>query len=114
MSRESARPVSVLVAAAAAHEVGVAGHPHQLDAGAPGQGVFAVAPDDLHRALARRLHPGQRNSLDALCKRYAVDNAGREFHGALLDQLTSWGLSPAEPRLDMLHLNIALTSENAP
>jgi DNA polymerase-3 subunit epsilon len=36
-------------------------------------------------ALARRLHPGQRNSLDALCKRYAVDNAGREFHGALLD-----------------------------
>ena len=36
-------------------------------------------------ALARRMHPGQRNSLDALCKRYAVDNAGREFHGALLD-----------------------------
>jgi len=35
--------------------------------------------------LARRLHPGQRNSLDALCKRYAVDNTGREFHGALLD-----------------------------
>ena len=36
-------------------------------------------------ALARRLHPGQRNSLDALCRRYGVDNAGREFHGALLD-----------------------------
>jgi DNA polymerase-3 subunit epsilon len=36
-------------------------------------------------ALARRLHPGQRNSLDALCRRYAVDNAGREYHGALLD-----------------------------
>ena len=36
-------------------------------------------------ALARRMHPGQRNSLDALCKRYAVDNTGREFHGALLD-----------------------------
>ncbi|MDP2322450.1 MAG: DNA polymerase III subunit epsilon [Gammaproteobacteria bacterium] len=36
-------------------------------------------------AVARRLHPGQRNSLDALCKRYNVDNAGREFHGALLD-----------------------------
>lgn len=36
-------------------------------------------------ALARELHPGQRNSLDALCKRYAVDNSGREFHGALLD-----------------------------
>jgi DNA polymerase III subunit epsilon len=35
--------------------------------------------------LARRLHPGQRNSLDALCKRYAVDNSRRELHGALLD-----------------------------
>ena len=35
--------------------------------------------------LARELHPGQRNSLDALCKRYHVDNSGREFHGALLD-----------------------------
>ena len=36
-------------------------------------------------ALARQLHPGQRNSLDALCKRYAVDNSARELHGALLD-----------------------------
>lgn len=36
-------------------------------------------------ALARRLHPGQRNSLDALCRRYGVDNSGRDFHGALLD-----------------------------
>ncbi len=36
-------------------------------------------------ALARGLHPGQRNSLDALCKRYAVDNSERELHGALLD-----------------------------
>jgi len=35
--------------------------------------------------LARQLHPGQRNNLDALCKRYAVDNANRELHGALLD-----------------------------
>jgi DNA polymerase-3 subunit epsilon len=35
--------------------------------------------------LARSLHPGQRNSLDALCKRYSVDNARRELHGALLD-----------------------------
>jgi len=35
--------------------------------------------------MARRLHPGQRNSLDALCKRYNIDNTGREFHGALLD-----------------------------
>jgi DNA polymerase-3 subunit epsilon len=36
-------------------------------------------------ALARRMHPGQRNSLDALAKRYQVDNSGRELHGALLD-----------------------------
>ena len=36
-------------------------------------------------ALARELHPGQRNSLDALCKRYGVDNSRRELHGALLD-----------------------------
>ncbi|MFO1352263.1 MAG: DNA polymerase III subunit epsilon [Gammaproteobacteria bacterium] len=36
-------------------------------------------------ALARRLHPGQRNSLDALCKRYGIDNSRRELHGALLD-----------------------------
>jgi DNA polymerase-3 subunit epsilon len=35
--------------------------------------------------LARRLHPGQKASLDALCKRYSVDNSGRELHGALLD-----------------------------
>ena len=36
-------------------------------------------------ALARDLHPGQRNSLDALCKRYGVDNSARDLHGALLD-----------------------------
>ena len=35
--------------------------------------------------LARRMHPGQRNSLDALCKRYSVDNSRRDLHGALLD-----------------------------
>jgi DNA polymerase-3 subunit epsilon len=65
----------------------------QLDPGLVGPGIAGTEPlrisgictvlDTL--ALARRLHPGQRNSLDALCKRYAVDNAGREFHGALLD-----------------------------
>lgn len=35
--------------------------------------------------LAKDLHPGRRNSLDALCERYAVDNSGRTLHGALLD-----------------------------
>lgn len=36
-------------------------------------------------AMARQMHPGQRNSLDALCKRYQVDNSHRDLHGALLD-----------------------------
>lgn len=35
--------------------------------------------------LARQKHPGQKNSLDALCKRYEIDNSGRSLHGALLD-----------------------------
>lgn len=35
--------------------------------------------------MAREKHPGQRNSLDALCKRYEVDNSNRQLHGALLD-----------------------------
>jgi DNA polymerase-3 subunit epsilon len=35
--------------------------------------------------LARQMHPGQRNSLDALCKRYFIDNSQRDLHGALLD-----------------------------
>jgi DNA polymerase-3 subunit epsilon len=36
-------------------------------------------------SLAREMHPGQRNNLDALCKRYGVDNSHRDLHGALLD-----------------------------
>lgn len=35
--------------------------------------------------MARAKHPGQKNNLDALCKRYGVDNSQRELHGALLD-----------------------------
>ena len=35
--------------------------------------------------LARQKHPGQRNNLDALCKRYEIDNSHRSLHGALLD-----------------------------
>lgn len=35
--------------------------------------------------LAKRKHPGQRNSLDALCKRYQIDSSHRDLHGALLD-----------------------------
>ena len=36
-------------------------------------------------ALARHKHPGQKNNLDALCRRYSVDNSSRQLHGALLD-----------------------------
>lgn len=35
--------------------------------------------------LARKMHPGQKNNLDALCRRYGIDNSHRELHGALLD-----------------------------
>lgn len=35
--------------------------------------------------MAREMHPGQKNSLDALCKRYEIDNSHRDLHGALLD-----------------------------
>lgn len=36
-------------------------------------------------ALAKQMHPGQKNNLDALCRRYGIDNSHRELHGALLD-----------------------------
>lgn len=36
-------------------------------------------------SLARKKHPGQKNNLDALCKRYEIDNSNRQLHGALLD-----------------------------
>ena len=45
--------------------------------------VCACVTDTL--ALARELHPGKRNSLDALCERYQIDNSSRTLHGALLD-----------------------------
>src|SRR5690606_38197574 len=45
--------------------------------------TFCSVVDTLQ--MARRLHPGQKNSLDALCKRYGIDNSQRSLHGALLD-----------------------------
>ena len=50
-------------------------------------GCFRDACDDIldTLAMARQLHPGKRNSLDALCERYGVSNAHRKLHGALLD-----------------------------
>ena len=68
----------------AAFDVGFLNHELKLwRADAPAIDAVCSVADSL--ALARRMHPGQRNSLDALCKRYGIDNAHRELHGALLD-----------------------------
>ena len=59
------------------HELALIKHPQpRIDA-------HATVLDTL--ALARELHPGQRNSLDALCKRYEIDASKRDVHGALID-----------------------------
>ncbi len=55
----------------------------RLDRPIPSIAVFCSVLDTLK--LARELYPGQRNSLDALCKRLGVDNGHRQRHGALLD-----------------------------
>jgi len=54
-----------------------------LDKAWPGIDQHCTILDTLQ--LARKMHPGQKNSLDALCKRYTVDNSRRDLHGALLD-----------------------------
>lgn len=62
-------------------------------------------------ALARRKHPGGQNSLDALCKRYGIDNSNRVKHGALLD---SWLL--ADVYLELIgerQASLGLASSNA-
>jgi DNA polymerase-3 subunit epsilon len=51
--------------------------------GSPSLSTDCMVLDTL--ALARNMHPGQRNSLDALCRRYDIDDSQRELHGALLD-----------------------------
>jgi DNA polymerase-3 subunit epsilon len=55
----------------------------RLDADAAGLEQRCEVMDTL--IMARNRHPGQRNSLDALCQRYGVDNSSRDLHGALLD-----------------------------
>ena len=59
------------------HELRLMRHPK------PRIGDHAEVLDTL--LLAREMHPGQRNSLDALCKRYEVDASKRDVHGALID-----------------------------
>ena len=55
----------------------------RLNPGSPSVTARCSIVDTL--VMARGKHPGQKNNLDALCKRYGVDNSQRELHGALLD-----------------------------
>ncbi|MBV2091271.1 MAG: DNA polymerase III subunit epsilon [Candidatus Thiodiazotropha sp. (ex Ctena orbiculata)] len=58
------------------HELKLMEDPQRID-------TLCAVTDTL--VMAKKMHPGQRNSLDALCKRYDIDNSHRELHGALLD-----------------------------
>lgn len=59
---------------------------HELNLLRPGFGSLGARCNVIDTLLiARNKHPGQKNNLDALCKRYGVDNSQRELHGALLD-----------------------------
>ncbi|MDZ7804290.1 DNA polymerase III subunit epsilon [Thiohalophilus sp.] len=65
-------------------DVGFINHElRRLEAGSQPVDDFCRVIDTL--VMARQLHPGQKNNLDALCKRYSIDNSSRELHGALLD-----------------------------
>jgi len=68
----------------AAFDIGFLNHEFaKLENPPPPVSEWCMVTDTL--AMARQMHPGQRNSLDALCRRYDVDNSGRDLHGALLD-----------------------------
>ena len=56
---------------------------HHLNKSYPATKDYCEILDTL--VMARNLHPGQKNSLDALCRRYDIDNSKRTLHGALLD-----------------------------
>jgi DNA polymerase-3 subunit epsilon len=60
--------------------------------------------------MARKMHPGQKNNLDALCKRYDINNAHRDLHGALLDAEI---LSDVYLRMTGGQVGLALDSEQA-
>lgn len=75
---------SELVIHNAPFDVGFLNHEFKLiDIKAKSIENYATVFDTL--AFARKKYPGKKNSLDALCKRYSVDNTKRELHGALLD-----------------------------
>ena len=65
-------------------DVGFIDHEFKLlDQGHPKVSAICGVIDTI--VMARKKHPGQKNNLDALCKRYGVDNSARDLHGALLD-----------------------------
>jgi len=68
----------------AAFDVGFINHEyHLMGSSHTDMASWCEVTDSLH--MARKMFPGQRNSLDALCKRYEIDNSQRTLHGALLD-----------------------------
>nr|WP_249337136.1 DNA polymerase III subunit epsilon [Serratia plymuthica] len=68
----------------ASFDVGFMDHEFRmLQKGLPKTDTFCTITDSL--LMARRLFPGKRNNLDALCGRYEIDNSKRTLHGALLD-----------------------------
>lgn len=64
-------------------DIGFMDHEFQKLSGMGKTDDYCTVIDSL--VMARQKHPGQKNNLDALCKRYTVDNSKRELHGALLD-----------------------------
>jgi DNA polymerase III subunit epsilon len=83
------------------HELKLSGDTGQIE-------DFCTVTDTLQ--MARKLHPGQKNNLDALCKRYEVSNTHRELHGALLDAEI---LSEVYLRMTGGQERLALESESA-
>ena len=84
---------------------------HELNSVAKGLGVIAdhcAVIDTL--VMARKMHPGQKNNLDALCKRYDVNNTQRDLHGALLDAEI---LSEVYLRMTGGQVGLALDSEQS-
>jgi len=84
---------------------------HELNSAAKGLGVIAdhcAVIDTL--VMARKMHPGQKNNLDALCKRYDVNNTQRDLHGALLDAEI---LSEVYLRMTGGQVGLALDSEQS-
>lgn len=84
---------------------------HELKLLADGRGAISehcTVTDTL--VMARKMHPGQKNNLDALCKRYDVSNTHRDLHGALLDAEI---LSEVYLRMTGGQVGLALDSEQA-